>query len=94
VTNSRTLLILADSTGTCQLHNGLLNFKKAGQNPPSLELLIETIEILLEAEPAKRLDLTPRVRKIVDNRKSARENGGGRNKRRSTYNKRNRGKGI
>jgi hypothetical protein len=79
VTNSQTLLILADSTGTYLLHNSLLNFKKAGQNPPSLELLLKKIEMLLKVKPVKRLDLTPRVRKIVNNHKNAKENGGGRN---------------
>ena len=35
------------------------DFKKAGHNPPTLELFLEAIEMLLEGEPVKRLDSTP-----------------------------------
>ncbi|PMD62563.1 uncharacterized protein K444DRAFT_344967 [Hyaloscypha bicolor E] len=46
------------------------DLKKAGQNPPSPELFLEAIEMLLEGGPAKRLDSTPGVRKIVENSSS------------------------
>jgi hypothetical protein len=46
------------------------DLKKAGQNPPSPELFLEAIEMLLEGGPAKRLDSTPRVRKTVENSSS------------------------
>ena len=35
------------------------DFKKAHYNPPTPELFLEAIEMLLEGEPAKRLDSTP-----------------------------------
>ena len=43
------------------------DFKKAGQNIPKLELFLEAIKMLLEGEPARRLNSMPRIRKLVDN---------------------------
>jgi len=42
------------------------DFKKAGYRPPPSELFLEAIEMLLEGDPAKRLDSTPRIRKLID----------------------------
>jgi hypothetical protein len=47
------------------------DFKKAGQAILALELFLETIEMLLEGEPARRLDSTPRIRRLIDRRSSA-----------------------
>ena len=47
------------------------DFKKAKHNPLEAELFLEAIEMLLEGEPAKRLDSTPPIREIIDNRETA-----------------------
>ena len=44
------------------------DFRKASKNVLKLELYLEVIEILLEGEPARRLDSTPRIRKIINKR--------------------------
>jgi hypothetical protein len=46
-------------------------FKKAGHNPSTPELFLDAIEMLLEGEAAKRLDSTPRLRRIVDQHSTA-----------------------
>jgi hypothetical protein len=47
------------------------DFRKASKNVPKPELYLEAIEMLLEGEPARRLDSTPRIRKIIDKRATA-----------------------
>lgn len=49
----------------------MYDFRKAGHNPPSPELFLESIEMLLEGEPARRLDSTPRIRRIINKRSTA-----------------------
>jgi hypothetical protein len=44
------------------------DFKKAGHKKPDPEMFLEAIEMLMEGEPAKRLDSTPRIRKLIDRR--------------------------
>ncbi|KAH8780636.1 hypothetical protein F5882DRAFT_463241 [Hyaloscypha sp. PMI_1271] len=51
--------------------NSAYDFKKAGQNVPTPELFLEAIEMLLKGEPARRLDSTPRIRRLINNRASA-----------------------
>jgi hypothetical protein len=85
VTNSQTSPILVDSTRTYLLHDGSLALpttsRRQARNPPSPELFHEAIEMPLESGPAKRLDSTPRVRKVVDNCKNAKGKGDGRSQR-------------
>jgi hypothetical protein len=47
------------------------DFRKASQNIPRPELFLEAIEMLLEGEPARRLDSILRIRKIVNKRSEA-----------------------
>jgi hypothetical protein len=49
----------------------IYDFKKAGQPVPDPELFLEAVEMLLEGEPARRLDSTPRIRRLIDNREAA-----------------------
>jgi len=47
------------------------DFKTARLYPPSPELFLESIEMLFHGEAAKRLDSTPRIRRIVEDRDTA-----------------------
>jgi hypothetical protein len=71
--------------GDTPAHDGSLALpttpRRQARNPPSPELFHEAIEMLLESGPVKRLDSTPRVRKVVDNCKNAKGKGGGRSQR-------------
>jgi len=62
-------------TATYLLHDGSPGShtasKKAGHNHLSPELFLEAAEMLLEGEPAKRLDSTPWIRRFVNNRARA-----------------------
>ncbi|KAM3085985.1 hypothetical protein ACMFMG_003035 [Clarireedia jacksonii] len=51
---------------TCWLHRLTDDFRQAGQYPPSPSLFLESVEILLEGAPAKKLDSNPRIRSIMD----------------------------
>ncbi|KAI0991203.1 hypothetical protein K3495_g16984, partial [Podosphaera aphanis] len=47
------------------------DFRRAGHNPPSGELYLESIEMLLDGTAANRLSATPRIRRIIDSRNTA-----------------------
>jgi hypothetical protein len=47
------------------------NFYKAGYNPPSPKLFLKAIKMLLKGDIARRLDLTPKIKKIIDKRSTA-----------------------
>ncbi|KAH8745452.1 hypothetical protein F5882DRAFT_371266, partial [Hyaloscypha sp. PMI_1271] len=46
----------------------IYDFRKARHNPPSPELFLESIKILLEGEPTRRLDSTSRIHRIINKR--------------------------